>query len=131
MGGRSKSSTSTTTQTTTQNLNLQGVAAPTVVGDGSITVTDQGAVQAAFEAIDRTQAEQQKTLREGNQVLASAVTRAVSESFQFANRVQDKAYAFAADAARSEVAKGFDTLIKWSTGAASVAALAWILNKGE
>ena len=155
MGGDSNASTTNTTYTYTQNLNLQGVGAPTVVGDGMISIveTDQGAVQAAFSAIDRANVEQQKTLRESNQVLADAVQTAIREqrgaqrdaldavqtaireqrasqqdAFAFAARVNDAAYKWAKDASSSEAARITDTLSKWAIGAASVVALGMVLR---
>lgn len=58
MGSRSKSATETTTVTTTdvENINVQGTEGPAIVdtgGDVSFTVTDQGAVESAFEFGDR------------------------------------------------------------------------------
>ena len=136
MSRRSSSRSTSRTVTNTQNLNLQGIAAPTVIGDGSITLTDQGAVQAAFEAIDRTTAEQQDTLRASNEIMGDVVREAIegqrgaqSDAFTFASRVQDAAYKWAQDASESEAARITETISKWTMGAASVVALAMVLRK--
>ena len=81
MGGKSKSSSSSNQSTETQNLNIQGSNAPVVAGEGntqSVTniTTDQGAVDAAFEAIDNATEQTQRTL----QVLNADVLRFAADS---------------------------------------------------
>ena len=168
-----KTTTNVDQRTFTQNTNVQGVGGPAIVGDNNAMVVsyeqvDYGAVQGAFDLLDRTTEEQQRTNREALDAMrdvsgsalsvseslasdafdlsgglasdaldlsASAVEavqsaneRALTESLRFAQRAGESALDWAGEAVRSEVAQGFDTLIKWTAGAAAVVALGFALR---
>ena len=157
-----KTTTNVDQRTFTQNTNVQGVGGPAIVGDNNaMTVSyeqvDYGAVQGAFDLLDRTTEEQQRTNQEALdamrevsgsaldlsgglasdalnlsastvEAVQSANERALTESLRFAQRAGESALDWAGEAVRSEVAQGFDTLIKWTAGAAAVVALGFALK---
>ena len=135
MGGKSSSSSSSSTTTNTQNLNLQRIEAPVVVGDGDILYTDHGAVQSAFEVIDNISAESQHTLRTLNADVLDFAYDTSHDAFTLVDDASQQALDFAADASRAaytwanesvktEVAQSYDRLVKYSAGAVTLIGVA-------
>lgn len=89
MGLFSSKSSSTVQQTTnTTNINAQGIAAPTVIGEGNrLIVTDAGATRRALDIVN---ANSQKT--------AASIEQIAGESINAQNSAMSSALGFGSDA---------------------------------
>jgi len=100
----------------------------------ALAATDR-AVSGSLDAVDRISGSALDSIGEalrqslgfGEQAL-SAVERSADSAVDAVQRVQGEAFTFATQNVRDEVAQGFETLVKWGTGAAALVAAVWLLK---
>lgn len=122
MGSKSSSSSSatTTTNTKTNNLNLQGVQGTQVFTEGTVNVTDGGAIagslQIGHDAVSAVTAISQAFLNANKEVNDRAIglTESIAAGLDgYAGKVTE----LAATAATDDTAETIQTLVKWGAGA--------------
>lgn len=103
----SDSTSSKSTTTKTKNLNLQGIEGVALGGDGSITITDGGAVTAMRDSVKegfKLSGDTVETVAQFTTKALESQRRAQADALGFAERAGEQAMSFAYDAGRPEAA---------------------------